>query len=182
MPPVMHCRFATSRMCALSVQDAPPCLPLDANGARTTWHLPAASALSPSDPTLRYLVLRQAKETDKPHSGKASKPASGAAKPVPSSAKDADRDTATKADGKAAALKHGAEARPHKGPAAAKKDSATAAKANAKEEKANGRVVVKKERKVFELPGQTRDTPPEVYSLTLACSSLDFRSLRPTQF
>ena len=120
------------------------------------------TSLSSSYLTLHRPVLRQAKETEKPHSTKASRPADGAAKAVPSGVKHADRDGARKADGKAAAAKHSADARPQKAPAAAKKESAAAAKANGKEEKANGRVVVKKERKVFELPGQTRETPPEV--------------------
>ena len=82
---------------------------------------------------------------------------------MPSGAKHADRDNAKKADGRAAAAKHSADARPHKASAAAaKKESAAAAKPAGKEAQANGRVAVKKERKVFELPGQTRETPPEV--------------------
>lgn len=51
--------------------------------------------------------------------------------------------------------------------AARKKGAAGKAEAKAaKEAEANGKAgkaaAVKKERKVFELPGQTRDTPPEV--------------------
>jgi len=122
----------------------------------------ASTSRTCSCPTLHHLMLRQAKEAEKQHGTKGSKPADGAAKAAPSGAKHADRDAAKKADGKASAAKHSADARPQKASAGAKKDSATAAKANGKEEKANGRVAVKKERKVFELPGQTRDTPPEV--------------------
>ena len=125
-------------------------------------------------------ALRQADGTAQKHSSKSSTAA--VAKAEPSGAKDASKVAAAKkadakAGGKAAIVKEHANGKPPKAATAGRKErAATAAKADDKEGKANGsRVAVKKERKVFELPGQTRETPPEVFWLPPP-----FVSFRPT--